>query len=172
MNLSSKIYVAGHRGLMGSALVRQLRAAGHTNLAVRSHGELDLTERQEVRKFFARERPEYVFLAAARVGGILANATYPADFIGQNLLIQTNVSHEAYCRGVKRLLFLGSSCTYPRDAVQPIKEECLLSGPLEPTNRPYAVAKICGIEMCCAYNRQYSTRLLAAMPLDLFGTGE
>src|SRR5260370_34601247 len=116
MNLSSKIYVAGHRGLMGSALVRQLRAAGHTNLAVRSHGELDLTERQEVRKFFARERPEYVFLAAARGGGILANATYPADFIGHKRLIQTNVIHEAHCAGVKRVPFLGSECTYPSDA--------------------------------------------------------
>src|SRR6266481_8723502 len=172
MNLSSKIYVAGHRGLMGSALVRQLRAAGYTNLVVRTHGELDLTERQEVREFFAQERPEYVFLAAAKVGGILANSIYPADFIGQNLLIQTNVIHEAYCAGVKRLLFLGSSCIYPRDAVQPIKEECLLSGPLESTNRPYAVAKISGIEMCWSYNRQYGTRFLAAMPTNLYGPGD
>jgi GDP-L-fucose synthase len=172
MNLSSKIYVAGHRGLMGSALVRQLRAAGYTNLVVRTHGELDLTERQEVREFFAQERPEYVFLAAAKVGGILANSIYPADFIGQNLLIQTNVIHEAYCAGVKRLLFLGSSCIYPRDAAQPIKEECLLSGPLEPTNRPYATAKISGIEMCWSYNRQHGTRFLAAMPTNLFGPGD
>jgi GDP-L-fucose synthase len=172
MDLPSKIYVAGHRGLMGSALVRQLLAAGYTNLVLRAHGELDLTERQQVREFFAQERPEYVFLAAAKVGGILANSTYPADFIGQNLLIQTNVIHEAYCAGVKRLLFLGSSCIYPRNAAQPIKEDCLLSGPLEPTNRPYAVAKISGIEMCWAYNRQHGTSFLAAMPTNLFGPGD
>jgi GDP-L-fucose synthase len=172
MNLSSKIYVAGHHGLMGSALVRQLRAAGYLNLLVRSHGDLDLTERQEVREFLAQQRPEYVFLAAAKVGGILANATYPADFIGQNLLIQTNVIHEAYRAGVQRLLFLGSSCIYPRSAAQPMKEECLLTGPLEPTNRPYAVAKIAGIEMCWSYNRQYGTRFLAAMPTNLFGPGD
>ena len=172
MHLSSKIYVAGHRGLMGLALVRQLRAAGYSNLVVRSHGELDLTERQAVREFFAQERPEYVFLAAAKVGGILANSTYPADFIGQNLLIQTNVIHEAYRAGVERLLFLGSSCIYPRNAPQPMKEECLLSGPLEPTNRPYAVAKIAGIEMCWSYNRQHGTRFLAAMPTNLFGPGD
>src|SRR5216684_3413421 len=172
MNLSSKIYVAGHRGLMGSALVRQLRAAGYTNLVVRSHGELDLTERQEVREFFAQERPEYVFLAAARVGGILANSTYRADFIGENLLIQTNVIHEAYRAGVERLLFLGSSCIYPRNAPQPIKEESLLTGPLEPTNRPYAVAKIAGIEMCWSYKQQYGTRFLAVMPTNLYGKGD
>ena len=133
MNRSSKIYVAGHRGLVGSALVRQLRAAGYSNLLVRSHGELDLTERQAVREFFVQERPQCVFLAAAKVGGILANSTYPADFIGENLLIQTNVIHEAYRAGVERLLFLGSSCIYPRNAPQPIKEESLLTGPLEPT---------------------------------------
>ncbi len=172
MNHSSKIYVAGHRGLVGSALVRQLRAAGYSNLLVRSHDELDLTERQAVREFFAQERPEYVFLAAAKVGGILANSTYPADFIGQNLLIQTNVIHEAYRAGVKRLLFLGSSCIYPRNAPQPIKEESLLTGPLEPTNRPYAVAKIAGIEMCWSYNQQYGTSFLAAMPTNLFGPGD
>jgi len=157
---------------MGSALVRQLRAAGYANLVVRSHDELDLSERQAVREFFAEERPEYVFLAAAKVGGILANSTYPADFIGENLLIQTNVIHEAYRAGVERLLFLGSSCIYPRSASQPMKEECLLSGPLEPTNRPYAIAKIAGIEMCWSYNRQHGTRFLAAMPTNLFGPGD
>jgi GDP-L-fucose synthase len=172
MNLASKIYVAGHRGLMGSALVRQLRAAGYSNLLVRSHCELDLTERQAVREFFAKERPEHVFLVAAKVGGILANSTYPADFIGQNLLIQTNVIHEAYRAGVERLLFLGSSCIYPRNAPQPMKEEYLLSGPPEPTNRPYALAKISGIEMCWSYNRQHGTRFLAAMPTNLFGPGD
>ena len=169
MNATAKIYVAGHLGLMGSALVRRLRAAGHLNLIVRSHQELDLTERQAVREFFAKEQPEYVFLAAARVGGIMANATYPADFIGQNLLIQTNVIHEAYREGVKRLLFLGSSCIYPKHAAQPLKEDYLLTGPLEPTNRPYALAKIAGIEMCWSYNRQYGTQFLAAMPTNLFG---
>jgi GDP-L-fucose synthase len=172
MNVSSKIYVAGHHGLMGSALVRQLRAAGYSNLLVRSRDELDLTERQAVREFFAQERPEYVFLAAAKVGGILANSTYPADFIGQNLLIQTNVIHEAYRAGVERLLFLGSSCIYPRNVPQPIKEESLLTGPLESTNRPYAVAKIAGIEMCWSYNRQYGTSFLAAMPTNLFGPSD
>jgi GDP-L-fucose synthase len=169
VNATAKIYVAGHLGLMGSALVRRLRAAGHLNLIVRSHQELDLTERQAVREFFAKEQPEYVFLAAARVGGIMANATYPADFIGQNLLIQTNVIHEAYREGVKRLLFLGSSCIYPKHAAQPLKEDYLLTGPLEPTNRPYALAKIAGIEMCWSYNRQYGTQFLAAMPTNLFG---
>jgi GDP-L-fucose synthase len=169
VNTAERIYVAGHLGLVGSALVRRLRAAGHFNLVVRSHLELDLTDRQAVREFFAKERPEYVFLAAARVGGIMANATYPADFIGQNLMIQTNVIHEAYGAGVKRLLFLGSSCIYPKHAAQPIKEEYLLTGPLEPTNRPYALAKIAGIEMCWSYNRQYGTQFFAAMPTNLFG---
>lgn len=172
MKLSAKIYVAGHTGLIGSALVRQLRAAGYLNLVSRTHSELDLSEQQAVREFFAREQPEYVFLAAARVGGILANSNYPADFIGQNLLIQTNVIHEAYRTGVERLLFLGSSCIYPRNAPQPMKEEYLLSGALEETNRPYAVAKIAGIEMCWAYNRQYGARFLAAMPTNLFGPGD
>jgi len=172
MNLSSKIYVAGHSGLMGSALVRQLRSAGFHNLVTRTHEELDLTEQQTVREFFAQEQPEYVFHAAAKVGGILANSIYPGDFIGQNLLIQTNMIHEAYCAGVERLLFLGSSCIYPRNAPQPLKEEYLLSGELEQTNRPYAVAKIAGIEMCWAYNRQYGTSFLAAMPTNLFGPGD
>jgi len=169
VDTSAKIYVAGHLGLMGSALVRRLRAAGHTGLLLRSRQELDLTERRNVRNFFAKEKPEYVFLAAARVGGILANAVYPADFIGQNLLIQTNVIHEAYLAGVRRLLFLGSSCIYPKHAAQPMKEEYLLTGPLEETNRPYAVAKISGIEMCWSYNRQYGTQFVGAMPTNLFG---
>lgn len=172
MNLESKIYVAGHRGLVGSALMRQLTARGYTNLLTRTHGELDLTRQADVEAFFAAERPEYVFLAAAKVGGIYANNTYPAEFIHQNLAIQTNVIHAAWKHGVRRLLFLGSSCIYPRDCPQPIKEEYLLTGPLEPTNRPYAVAKIAGIEMCWAYNRQYGTRFLAVMPTNLYGPGD
>jgi GDP-L-fucose synthase len=172
MNRDAKIYVAGHQGLVGSALVRQLRAQGYANLLLLTHHELDLTKQGEVEKFFARERPEYVFLAAAKVGGILANSTYPAEFIYQNLLIQTNVIHEAYRTGVKRLLFLGSSCIYPKHAPQPMKEECLLTGPLEPTNRAYAVAKIAGIEMCWSHNRQHGTRFLAAMPSNLYGPGD
>ncbi len=172
MDLHAKIYVAGHRGLVGSALVRRLRAAGYSNLLLRGRNELDLTEQQAVRNFFSKERPEYVFLAAAKVGGILANSTYPADFISQNLMIQTNVIHESYRSGVNRLLFLGSSCIYPKLAPQPLKEEYLLTGPLEPTNRPYALAKIAGIEMCWSYNRQYRTRFLAAMPTNLYGPGD
>ena len=172
MNLSAKIYVAGHQGLVGSALVRRLRLLGYTNLLLRTHQELDLTNQRTVQKFFAAECPEYVFLAAAKVGGILANSTYPAEFIYQNLLIQTNVIHEAYLAGVKRLLFLGSSCIYPKHAPQPMKEEYLLTGPLEPTNRPYAVAKTAGIEMCWSCNRQYGTRFFAAMPSNLFGPGD
>jgi len=164
--------VAGHFGLLGSALVRRLRSEGYSNLLVRSHQELDLTDQRAVQGFFLRELPEYVYLAAAKVGGILANTTYPADFIGQNLLIQTNVIHEAYRAGVKRFLFLGSSCIYPKHAPQPMKEEYLLTGPLEPTNRPYALAKIAGIEMCWAYNRQYGARFLAVMPTNLFGPGD
>ena len=172
MNRDAKIYVAGHQGLVGSALVRQLRAQGYANLLLLTHHELDLTKQNEVEKFFARERPEYVFLAAAKVGGILANSTFPAEFIYQNLLIQTNVIHEAYRTGVKQLLFLGSSCIYPKHAPQPMKEECLLTGPLEPTNRAYAVAKIAGIEMCWSHNRQHGTRFLAAMPSNLYGPGD
>jgi GDP-L-fucose synthase len=172
MELSARIYVAGHRGLVGSALVLRLRAGGYSNLVVRSHEELDLTERQAVREFLQKERPEYIFIAAAKVGGILANSTYPAEFIAQNLMIEANVIHEAYRAGVTRLLCLGTSCIYPKHAPQPIKEEYLLTGPLEPTNRPYAVAKISGIEMCWAYNRQFGTRFLAVMPTNLFGLGD
>jgi GDP-L-fucose synthase len=172
MELSSRIYVAGHRGLVGSALVRRLRSGGYNNLMLRTHSELDLTVRQAVRDFFQKERPEHIFLAAAKVGGILANSTDPADFIGQNLMIQTNVIHEAYGIGARRLILLGSSCIYPKYAPQPIKEEYLLTGPLEPTNRPYAVAKIAGIEMCWAYNRQFGTHFFAVMPTNLFGPGD
>jgi GDP-L-fucose synthase len=166
------VYVAGHAGLIGSAVVRRLRHHGFANLLTRTHAELDLTDQAAVRSFFKAHRPEYVILAAAKVGGIVANNTYPAEFIDQNLAIQTNVISESRASGVKRLLFLGSSCIYPRDCPQPIKEEYLLTGPLEPTNRPYAVAKIAGIEMCWAYNRQYSTRYLAAMPTNSYGPGD
>jgi GDP-L-fucose synthase len=172
VELGTKIYVAGHRGLAGSALVRQLRAAGYTNLVLRTHTELELTDSVAVRRFFEAERPQQVVLAAAKVGGILANDTLPAEFIHENLAIQTNVIHEAWRAGVKRLLFLGSSCIYPRGCPQPMKEEYLLTGPLEPTNRPYALAKIAGIEMCSAYNRQYGTQYLAVMPTNLYGPGD
>lgn len=172
MEKSAKIYVAGHRGLVGSALVRRLHAAGYQNLVMRTHAELELTDAVAVRQFFTAERPEYVLLAAAKVGGILANDTMPAEFIHENLAIQTSVIHEAWRNGVKRLLFLGSSCIYPRDCPQPMKEEMLLTGPLEPTNRPYALAKIAGIEMCSAYNRQYGTKYLAVMPTNLYGPGD
>lgn len=174
MKLDSKIYVAGHRGLVGSAIVRRLLSAGHSpqSLVLRTHSELDLTNQKATEAFFAQEKPDYVFLAAAKVGGIHANNTYPAEFIRDNLAIQTNVIHAAYKNNVKRLLFLGSSCIYPRDCPQPIKEEYLLSGPLEPTNRPYALAKIAGIEMCWSYNRQYGTQYLAVMPTNLYGPGD
>ena len=172
MDKRAKIYVAGHRGLVGSAIVRNLRARGYDNLLLRTHAELDLTDQGATEAFFAAEKPEYVFLAAAKVGGILANNTYPAEFIHENLAIQTHVIHSAYLNGVKRLLFLGSSCIYPRDCPQPIKEEYLLTGPLEPTNRPYALAKIAGIEMCWSYNRQYGTRYLSVMPTNLYGPGD
>lgn len=172
MQKNAKIYVAGHRGLVGSALIRQLQSQGYSNIVTRTHAELDLTNQQAVAVFFAQEKPEYVFLAAAKVGGIHANNTYPAEFIHENLAIQTNVIHQSYLSGVKRLLFLGSSCIYPRDCPQPIKEEYLLTSPLEPTNRPYALAKIAGIEMCWSYNRQYGTKFLAAMPTNLYGVGD
>jgi len=172
MDKNAKIYVAGHRGLVGSALMRQLRKQGYTNILARTHAELDLTNQLAVQAFFKKEKPEYVFLAAAKVGGIYANKTYPAEFIYSNLAIQTNVIHESYVNGVKRLIFLGSSCIYPRDCPQPIKEEYFLTGPLEPTNRPYALAKIAGIEMCWSYNRQYKTQFLATMPTNLYGPGD
>ncbi len=167
-----RIYVAGHRGLVGSALVRALRARGFANLLLRTHAELDLTDQAAVEAFFAAEKPDYVFLAAARVGGIHANNEYPAEFIRDNLAIQTNVIHAAWRAGIGRLLFLGSSCIYPRDCPQPIREDYLLTGPLEATNRPYALAKIAGIEMCWSYNRQYGTKFLAVMPTNLYGPGD
>lgn len=172
MTPDSRIYVAGHTGLAGSALLRRLREKGYRNLVTRRHADLDLADGGAVRRFFEAERPQVVLLAAAKVGGILANRDHPAEFIRENLAIQTNVIHEAYRAGVRKLLFLGSSCIYPRDCPQPIKEEYLLTGPLEPTNRPYAIAKISGIEMCWSYNRQYGTSYLCAMPTNLYGPGD
>ncbi len=172
MQANSKIYVAGHRGLVGNAIVRNLQAKGLTNIITRTHAELDLTNQQAVAEFFAKEKPDYVFLAAAKVGGIHANNTYPAEFIFENLAIQNNIIHSAYKIDVKRLMFLGSSCIYPKQAPQPMPENCLLTGPLEPTNRPYALAKIAGIEMCWSYNRQYGTQYLAVMPTNLYGPGD
>jgi len=168
----ARIFVAGHRGMVGSALVRALQAGGARNVAVRTREELDLLDRAAVRAFFQRERPQFVFLAAARVGGILANDTYRADFIHDNLAIQVNVIDEAHRAGVERLLFLGSSCIYPKLAPQPMKEEHLLTGLLEPTNQPYAIAKIAGIEMCDAYHRQHGRDFRAAMPTNLYGPGD
>lgn len=172
MDQKAKIYVAGHRGLAGSAIVRQLQQRGYRSLILRTHAELELTDQTAVKDFFEREKPDYVFLAAAKVGGIVANSSYPAEFIHSNLAIQTNVLHASWQAGVQRLLFLGSSCIYPRDCPQPIREEYLLTGPLEATNRPYAVAKIAGVEMCWSYNRQYGTGFLAAMPTNLYGPGD
>lgn len=171
-DLSSRIFVAGHRGLVGSAILRRLESGGYRNLLLRGRSELDLTDQEAVLEFFRQEMPEYVFLAAAKVGGIGANSAYPAEFIYQNLMIQSNVIHSAYLTGVKRLLFLGSSCIYPKFAPQPMKEEYLLTGPLEPTNAPYAVAKIAGITMCESYNRQYGTRFLSVMPTNLYGPND
>ena len=172
MKLNDKIYIAGHHGLVGSALMRQLQAKGYNNIITRTHAELDLTNQKSVEVFFISEKPEYVILAAAKVGGIQANNSYPAEFIHLNLQIQTNVIHQSYIAGVRRLIFLGSSCIYPRNCSQPIKEEYFLTGPLEPTNRPYALAKISGIEMCWSYNRQYGTQYLAIMPTNLYGKGD
>ena len=172
MNKDSKIYVAGHRGLVGSALVRTLEKAGYRNLVLRTHAELDLTDQRAVRDFFATEQPEYVFLAAARVGGIMANKTYPADFIRENLAIELNILDAAYRNSVKKLLFLGSSCIYPRLAAQPITEDSLLTGPLEETNRAYAIAKIAGIELCQGYNKQYGTNFISVMPTNLYGPND
>lgn len=168
----SRIYIAGHTGMVGSAIMSQLRRQGYENLVIRSHAELDLLDQRAVRSFFRQEQIDCVILAAARVGGILANATFPADFIYQNLAIQNNVIHEAWQAGVQNLLFLGSSCIYPKLAPQPMKEEYLLTGPLEPTNEPYAIAKIAGIKMCEAYNRQYGTSYFAVMPTNLYGPGD
>jgi GDP-L-fucose synthase len=172
MNPDSKIYVAGHRGLVGSAIVRNLKQRGFTNIIGRTRDELDLLDQSKVNAFFDRERPEYVVLAAAKVGGIYPNNTYPAEFIYENLVPQTNVIHASYVSGVKKLLFLGSSCIYPRLAPQPMKEEYLLDGKLEPTNEPYAVAKIAGIKMCQAYNRQYGTKFVSVMPTNLYGPND
>jgi GDP-L-fucose synthase len=172
MTPAGKVYVAGHRGLVGSALMRRLEAGGYRDIVTRTHAELDLTDQKAVQAFFQEEHPEYVFLAAAKVGGIGANSTYPAEFIYQNLMIQTNVIHAAYETGVKKLIFLGSSCIFPKHAPQPMKEEYLLTGLLEPTNEPYAVAKIAGVKMCAAYNRQYGTDFMAVMPTNVYGPGD
>ena len=172
MNHDSRIYVAGHQGLAGSAITRRLMAEGHSNIIRRTHAELDLIDQKTVRAFFKAEKPEYVFLAAGKVGGILANNTYPAEFIYQNLMMEGNVIHAAFENRVRKLLFLGSSCIYPKHAPQPIKEEHLLTGTLEPTNEPYAIAKITGIKMCSSYNRQYGTNFLCALPTNLYGPGD
>ncbi len=168
----AKIYVAGHNGLVGSALIRKLQSEGHTNLVTRSSKELDLRDPLTVSTFFKEERPDYVFLAAAKVGGIGANSTYPAEFIYDNLMIELNVIHSSYKSGVKKLLFLGSSCIYPRECPQPILESYLMTGPLEPTNSPYALAKIAGIELCKSYNRQYKTHFISCMPTNLYGPND
>jgi GDP-L-fucose synthase len=172
MDFDAKIYVAGHRGLVGSALVRRLERAGYRNLLFRTSSELDLRDQGATRAFFASERPDYVLLAAAKVGGIHANSVYPADFIYDNLIVEANVIHEAYRTSVKKLLFLGSSCIYPRLAPQPMSEAALLTGELEPTNEPYAIAKIAGIKLCQSYNRQYGTNFISVMPTNLYGPGD
>ena len=175
-DLNQKIYVAGHRGMVGSAIVRNLQAQGHTNIVIRSHAELDLTNQQAVKAFFETEKPDQVYLAAAKVGGIHANNTYPAEFIYDNLMVQNNVIHQAFLGGVKKLLFLGSSCIYPQLAPQPMSEDALLTGKLEPTNEPYAIAKIAGIKMCESYNRQYGQShgidYRSVMPTNLYGPGD
>jgi GDP-L-fucose synthase len=172
MNYQDKIYIAGHNGLVGSAIHRTLKSQGYTNLITRERKELDLLDQHQVADFFQKEKPDYVFLAAARVGGIMANKNYPADFIYQNLQIQNNIIHNAYLSNVGKLLFLGSSCIYPKYADQPIKEDSLLTGELEPTNEPYAIAKIAGIKMCQSYNRQHGTEFISAMPTNLYGPGD
>lgn len=172
MDKSSKIYVAGHRGLVGSAILRKLKNDRYTNLIYRTSSELDLRNQNEVMDFFENEKPEYVFLAAAKVGGIVANNTYPADFIRDNLMIQNNIIDASYRNDVKKLLFLGSTCIYPKFAPQPMKEEYLLTGELEPTNEPYAIAKIAGIKMCQSYNRQYGTKYISVMPTNLYGPND
>lgn len=172
MDKSAKIYIAGHRGMVGAAIVRTLQQRGYSNIITRSHSELDLTNQQAVRAFFEQERPDQVYLAAAKVGGIHANNSYPAEFIYQNVMIEANVIHEAWRVGVQKLLFLGSSCIYPKLAPQPMAEEALLTGPLEPTNEPYAIAKIAGIKLCESYNRQYGTEYRSVMPTNLYGPGD
>jgi GDP-L-fucose synthase len=172
MDINSKIYIAGHRGLVGSALLRNLKEKGYENLVLKTRQELDLLDQQAVKRFFEEEKPEYVIMAAAKVGGIMANNTYPADFINENLLVQNNVIHNAHLCGVKKLLFLGSVCIYPKFAQIPIKEEYLLTGALEPTNEPYAIAKIAGMKMCQSYNRQYGTNFIGTMPTNLYGPGD
>lgn len=172
MNKDSKIFVAGHRGLVGSAILKNLKQKGYSNFVLRTHAELDLTDQQAVNDFFAAEKPEYVFLSAAHVGGIMANSVYRADFIYINLMIQNNVIHASYINKVKKLLFLGSTCIYPREAPQPMPEDCLLTSPLEYTNEPYAIAKIAGIKMCESYNLQYGTNYIAVMPTNLYGPND
>ena len=172
MEKKSKIYIAGHRGLVGSAIVNNLTSKGYTNLIFKTHAELDLTNQQEVEKFFAKENPEYVILAAAKVGGIVANNSYRADFIYENLMIQSNVIHQSYLSRVKKLLFLGSTCIYPKNAPQPMEEDSLLTSELEYTNEPYAIAKIAGIKMCESYNLQYGTNFIAVMPTNLYGPND
>lgn len=172
MEKSSKIYIAGHRGMVGSSILRALQAKGYTNFVLRTSAELDLRNQQAVADFFALEKPDYVFLSAAKVGGIVANNTYRADFIYENMMIQSNVIHQAYLNGVKKLLFLGSSCIYPKLAPQPLKEEYLLTGLLEPTNEPYAIAKIAGIKMCDAYREQYGCNFISVMPTNLYGPND
>ena len=172
MSQDPKIFVAGHRGMVGSAIVRALKARGHTRFVLRTRSEMDLTDQRAVMQFFAQEKPDEVYLAAARVGGIHANNTYPAEFIYSNLMVQANVIHAAYTNGVRKLLFLGSSCIYPKLAPQPMAEDALLTGPLEPTNEPYAVAKIAGIKLCESYNRQYGTDYRSVMPTNLYGPGD
>ena len=172
MTKESKIYVAGHRGLVGSAIVGNLKAKGYSNLLTRTHAELDLTDQRAVADFFSSEKPEYVFLAAAKVGGIVANNTYRAEFIYENLQIQNNVLHQSYLNGVKKLMFLGSTCIYPKNAPQPMPENCLLTDTLEYTNEPYAIAKIAGIKMCESYNLQYGTNFISVMPTNLYGPND
>ncbi|MBD3244199.1 MAG: NAD-dependent epimerase/dehydratase family protein, partial [Chitinivibrionales bacterium] len=172
MDKNAKIFVAGHRGLVGATIVRRLREQGYTSVIGRTHDELDLTRQEPVEAFFAAEKPEYVFLAAAKVGGIHANSTYPAEFAYSNFQIQCNVVHSAYLNNVKKLCFLGSSCIYPKYALQPMREDFLLTGELEPTNKAYAIAKIGGIIMCQSYNRQYGTNFISAMPTNLYGPGD
>lgn len=172
MNINDKIYIAGHRGMVGSAILRALKNKGFTNFVLRTSSELDLRNQQEVTTFFATEKPDYVFLAAAKVGGIVANNTYKADFIYENLMIQNNVIHQAYVHKVKKLMFLGSSCIYPKMAPQPLKEEYLLTGVLEPTNEPYAIAKIAGIKMCDSYREQYGCNFISVMPTNLYGPND